>query len=119
MLVRHLVLAVALLAAGPALADHRQDGPIIIAPGLGGWGTSCYEDVRLFYTLRNGYFPYCRERMRYRPGRLECSQMTDRVCTIVDPTSLQLVEARTLAHRQVIPCPDGPEPPLCRKLNFR
>jgi hypothetical protein len=109
----------ALLLAGSAAADHPAGAPIIITPGLGGWGSPCYQDVRLFYTLRNGYFPYCRERMRYRPGRLECSQLTDRVCTIVDPVTLQLVEARTLAHREVIPCPDGPEPPLCRKLDFR
>lgn len=114
------MLVASVLAAGTALADHDEPrGPIIIAPGLGGYGTSCYQDVRLFYTLRDGYFPYCRERMRYRPGKLECSQVTDRICTIVDPVSLQLVESRTPTRRQMIPCPDGPEPPLCRKLDFR
>ena len=108
-----------LLGAVPAAAEHLPGAPIIIAPGLGGYGTSCYQDVRLFYTLRDGYFPYCRERMRYSPGRLECSQVTDRICTVVDPVSFQLVEARTPTRRQMITCPDGPEPPLCRKLDFR
>lgn len=107
-----------ILIAGSAAADHVPGGPIFITP-VPGYGTSCWEDVRLFYTLRHGYFPYCRDRMRYRPGRLECAQVTDRVCTIVDPVSLQLVEGRTTLRRRVIPCPDGPEPPLCRKLDFQ
>jgi hypothetical protein len=114
-----MAVLAALLVVAPAAADHLPQTPIIIAPGAGGYGTSCYEDVRLFYTLRAGYFPYCRERLRFTPGRLECSQVTDRVCTVVDPVSLQLVEARTPTHREMIPCPEGPEPPLCRKLDFR
>jgi hypothetical protein len=107
------------LMAGAASADHAGPTPIIVAPGLGHDGSSCWQNIRLFYTLRDGYFPYCRERMRYRPGKLECSQVTDRVCTVVDPVSLQLIEARRPTLRQVIPCPYGPEPPLCRKLDFR
>lgn len=114
-----LTLLVAAAFAPIAGAGHDPGVPIIIAPGLGAYGTGCYHDVRLFYTLRDGYFPYCRERMRYRPGRLECSQVTDRICTVVDPVTLQVVEARTPTRRVVIPCPDGPEPPLCRRLDFR
>jgi len=116
------LLGILLLAAGVASAEHGPAGPIFITPGYavapGYGGTSCYEDVRLFETLRDGYFPYCREKLRYRPGRLECARVVDRICTVVDPVSLQVVESRTLVHKQIVTCPEGPEPPSCRKLDF-
>ena len=115
-------MAFALLAVlgGAPSAPAEHDRPVPVLPYYpGAYTSTCWQDVRLFHTLRYGYFPYCRERMRYRPGALECSQVTDRICTVIDPHTHQLVEARSPVHRSVIPCPDGPEPPLCRKLDLR
>jgi hypothetical protein len=119
---RALVTALGLLAVGaPATADPTiiVVPPGAVAPPPYAQTLSCWSDVRLYETLRDGYFPYCREKLRYRPGRLECFQIVDQVCTVLLPGSLQPVETRSPLQRQVIACPDGPEPPVCRRLDVR
>jgi len=110
------------LATGMATDAAADRGPAIIVVPRGpvypyAQTLSCWSDVRLFETLRDGYFPYCREKLRYRPGALECFQLLDQVCTVLMPGSLQPVETRSMLNRQVIPCPEGPQPPVCRRLD--
>ena len=117
------LVAVVWLLGGvaPAAADPTiiVVPPGALAPPPYAQTLSCWSDVRLYETLRDGYFPYCREKLRYRPGKLECFQIVDQVCTVLLPGSLQPVETRSPLQRQVIPCPDGPEPPVCRRLDVR
>lgn len=77
----------------------------------------CWIDVRLFDTLRHGPFDFCRRKLRYRPGALECYFVTDQVCATLQPNG-QWFEARTPVNTQVFRCPPGPEPPVCRRLDF-
>ena len=79
----------------------------------------CWDDVRLFTSLGGGNFDYCRSRLRYVPGRLECYRLVDRVCLVYLPGSADLTEARSTRVRVAIACPDGPEPPVCRRLDLQ
>jgi hypothetical protein len=77
----------------------------------------CWIDIRLFYTLRDGPVDFCRRNLRYRPGALECYQFTDQVCATFVPSG-QWVTGRNAIDMQVFPCPYGPEPPVCRRLDL-
>jgi hypothetical protein len=77
----------------------------------------CWIEVRLFDTLRYGPIDVCRKRLRYRPGALECYHIVDRVCATVLPDG-QVLNGRTPTSREVVPCPAGVEPPVCRRLDI-
>jgi hypothetical protein len=77
----------------------------------------CWISVRVFDTLRHGPFDYCRRKLRYRPGALECFTFTDQVCAVLLPSG-EWTETRNPITRQPFPCPRGPEPPVCRRLDL-
>jgi hypothetical protein len=77
----------------------------------------CWPEVRLFESLRLGPLDYCRKRLTYRPGALECYVVTDNVCWVLQPGG-GWIQARSPVSKQVFPCPYGPEPPVCRQLDF-
>lgn len=77
----------------------------------------CWIAARVFDTLRNGPFDYCRRKLRYRPGALECFTFTDQVCAVLLPSG-EWTETRNVITRQPFPCPRGPEPPVCRRLDM-
>ena len=79
--------------------------------------SSCWIDVRIFYTLRNGPMDFCRRNLRYRPGALEYYRFIDQVCATFVPAS-GWVTGRNAIDTQVFPCPYGPEPPVCRQLDL-
>jgi len=116
-----------LLGAAPAGAQHVERGEL-----HGIWPlptphpyyqypqpAACWVDVRVFRSIRYGAVPYCRERMRYRPGAYECRQIIDHVCAVVMPGSAQLIDARTPLERRLIVCPEGPPPPMCRRMDLQ
>ena len=88
--------------------------PFVPAPQLSSY---CWVDVRLFETLRLGPVDFCRRNLRYRPGRLECYRFIDQVCQTWVPGS-GWVTSRGSLDVQVFPCPRGPEPPVCRRLDI-
>lgn len=79
--------------------------------------SSCWVDVRLFETLRLGPVDFCRRNLRYRPGKLECYRFIDQVCMTWVPGG-GWVSSRGSIDVQVFPCPGGPEPPVCRRLDL-
>jgi hypothetical protein len=108
----------ALLAAvlvGPALARPAPPPPLPPAP----FPADCRLDVRLFRSLRHGPVTYCRKRLAYAPGALECYQFTDRICSVFVPETGELVRTRLPVAPVVFPCPDAPAPPVCPRLDFR
>ena len=88
--------------------------PVVPDPPL---SSLCWVDIRLFDTLRLGPVDFCRRRMRYRPGALECYRFIDQVCMTWVPGG-GWVTSRGSLDVQVIPCPHGPEPPMCRRLDM-
>lgn len=78
----------------------------------------CWTDVRIFNTLRSGNVPYCRQNLRYRPGALECVQITEQVCQVIPAGATLPIQTTSPVNKQIIPCPDGPEPPVCRRLDI-
>jgi hypothetical protein len=121
------LVALGILLLGPVLvarAEPRSPSIIIVPggqpvlPALPYAQTlSCWSDVRLFRTLRNGNFPYCRQNLRYRPGALECFQITEQICDVIPPGGTLPVRTTSMVNKQVIFCPDGPQPPVCRRLD--
>ena len=111
-------LAVAtLLAVAPAHADHTfPRGPIVVPGGVATPGY-CWSEVKLFDTLRYGPVDFCRKNLAYRPGRLECAQVGENVCWVL--LGVQWTLTRTPMSQYVIPCPDGPAPPVCPRMTFR
>jgi len=99
---------------GPAAPPSRTV-PSQVPPAL--QPSACWIDIRLFYTLRLGPVAICRRHLRYHPGTLECYQFTDQVCQTVDPRD-GVVTSRSPIDVAVLPCPNGPEPPVCPALNF-
>jgi hypothetical protein len=106
------------LAAAAVRAEVPAVPPIVGGQPLAPFITSCWYDVRLFRSLRLGLVDYCRESLRYKPGALDCRQYTDEVCSVFYPGS-GLIETRTPVNTYVFRCPDGPEPPTCRRLDVR
>jgi hypothetical protein len=123
-------LGAALFLSGAAGADPARPS-IVVVPGARpalpavpyaypyAQTLACWSDVRLFNTLRNGNFPYCRQNLRYRPGALECSQITEQVCEVIPVGATLPILTTSPVTIQVIPCPDGPEPPVCRRLSVQ
>lgn len=95
-------------------ADHRP--PVIVPVPVPVHPTHCWPEVKLFDTLRYGPVDFCRKRLAYRPGRLECAQVTEQVCWVL--LDGQWTRTRSPVVTHVIPCPDGPEPPVCPRLTF-
>jgi hypothetical protein len=124
------ILGLALAQPEVARADPRSPS-IIVVPGARpaipaypygypyAQTLGCWSDVRLFNTLRNGNFPYCRQNLRYRPGALECFQITEQVCEVIPVGATLPILTTSPVTKQVIPCPDGPEPPVCRRLSIQ
>lgn len=126
---------VAALALTPGLArafEIRRPGPAIVpvpqapasqlpvsplAPYVQPAPSWCWLSVRLFDTLRHGPFDFCRRKLRYTPGKLECYTFTDQVCAVLLPSG-EWTETRNVIQRQPFPCPRGPEPPVCRRLDM-
>ena len=102
--------------AGPRAATPVP-APLLPVPSPVLPPSSCWVDMRLFYTLRLGPVNFCRRNLRYRPGALECYQFIDQVCTTWVPLS-GWVTGRNVIDTNVFPCPDGPEPPVCRQLDL-
>jgi hypothetical protein len=101
-----------LVLACPATA-HELRTPF---PGV---VSDCWEDTRLFESLGSGTLDYCRRHLRYVPGALDCYRVIDRVCTIFVPATGEWTEARTPRARLAFPCPRGPLPPVCRRLDLQ
>ncbi|HWP66242.1 MAG TPA: hypothetical protein VNO26_10040 [Candidatus Limnocylindria bacterium] len=125
-----LVAVAATLLSQPLVAAAQTRGPTIIVlpdgqpvlPALPfGYAQplACWSDVRIFRTLRNGNFPYCRQNLRYRPGALECYQITEQVCEVLPAGATLPIQTTSQINKQVIVCPDGPEPPVCRRLDIQ
>ena len=122
-----LAIAAALLSQPAALSAQSRAPNIIVVPGNTqvlpvlpapyAQPISCWQDIRLFRTLRNGNFPYCRQNLRYRPGALECFQIAEQVCDVIPAGSAIPIQTTSVLRKQVIVCPDGPEPPVCRRLD--
>lgn len=91
--------------------------PAWAVPQLGVAPSWCWTEIRLFDSLRTGPIDYCRKRLRYRPGALECYRIVDHVCATPSAAG-QIVTGRTPLTREVLPCPRGPEPPVCRRLDL-
>jgi len=113
-------LAGSILTAAHTLAAPNATpvpAPVPIVPGTVPGPSYCWLDVRLFNTLRLGPVPFCRRHLRYRPGALECYQFLDQVCATAFPNS-GWVQSRSPISTQVIACPAGPDPPVCRALDL-
>ena len=110
------MLAAATVHAGPQNATPVPV-PVLPVPPLVQPPSYCWLDVRLFDTLRFGPMNFCRRNLRYRPGALECYQFLDQVCATFVPTG-GWVTGRNSVDLQVLPCPEGPEPPVCRRLDL-
>ena len=113
-------IAAALLMPPVAALAQPHAPSIVVVPGPGqalpvlpyAQPLSCWQDVRLFRTLRNGNFPYCRQNLRYRPGALECFQIMEQICSVIPAGGAMPVQTTSTLSKQVIVCPDGPEPPV-------
>jgi hypothetical protein len=105
-------LAAFLAAADVARADH----PVVV-PGAAVNPAYCWPEVKLFDSLRHGPVAFCRRRLAYRPGRLECTQVDESVCWVL--LGSQWTLTRTPVGERVFPCPEGPEPPVCPRLTIR
>ena len=70
-----VLVLVALVGVATARAeDVIPRGPILVPGGVPNPGY-CWAELKLFDTLRYGPFDFCRKRLAYRPGRLECAQI--------------------------------------------
>jgi hypothetical protein len=105
-------LVVALgVALGRAHAEPTVVVPVPVNPSY------CWPEVKLFDTLRYGPVDFCRKRLAYTPGRLECAQVREQVCWVVLADG-QWTLTRSPIGTQLFPCPRGPEPPVCPRLTF-
>lgn len=115
--VRAAALGLLLCAGGAALGDpERPRGPVVLPRG-GANPAYCWPETKLFDTLRDGPVDFCRRNLRYRPGHLECAQVGENVCWVL--LGGQWTLTRTPTREWVIPCPDGPAPPVCPRLTLR
>jgi hypothetical protein len=117
---RIALLLVALVA--PAASAQPLPTPLpppgAVYPPLVNPPTWCWIELRLFDTLKHGPFEFCRKHLRYRPGALECYRIVDRVCAVQQADG-QVIDGRTPVTSEVFRCPQGPEPPVCRRLDIR
>ena len=101
-----LLLLLVCLSVGPAL------------PALGFEAEGCVGTRLIFQSLRYGEFDFCRERLSYRPGRLECLRILLPTCHVLQPDALPpsfLSQSDWILHGQAerVICPQGPPPPSC------
>src|SRR2546422_3512032 len=115
-LVAAAALLVASVAGGRAAAQGELGGPLTPFPPV---VLECWSDVRLFQSLSAGTVDYCRTHLRYVPGAIDCYQLFDRVCSVYLPATGEWTELRQPRSRVPFPCPAGPEPPVCRRLDLR
>lgn len=115
MWVSRAFVVAAVLTAAPGMCPLPALAHDFTVPGQG-IVTACWFDTRLFESLRYGPVTYCRKRLAYTPGALECYQFTDQVCTVVLPSSATVTQTRQPVAPVLFPCPDGPEPPVCPRL---
>ena len=78
----------------------------------------CAGTRLIFYSLRHGEFDYCRERLSYRPGRVECLRILLPTCHVLQPDAAPpsfLSQSEWILHGQAerVVCPRGPSPPSC------
>ena len=79
----------------------------------------CWEDTRFFDSLATGTVDYCRDHLRYVPGSFDCQRIIDRVCSVFVPTTGEWTEVRQPRTRLRFSCPDGPPPPVCRRMDVQ
>jgi hypothetical protein len=112
-----LLSLIVLVGVATAYAQNAiPRGPILVPGGVPNPGY-CWSELKLFDTLRYGPVDFCRKHLAYRPGRLECAQVGESVCWVL--LGAQWTLTRTPLNQYVIPCPDGPEPPVCPRLTFQ
>jgi hypothetical protein len=59
---------------------------------------------------------FCKRSLRYRRGQIDCVAFTDQVCWALNQATGEWQQLRTEGIRNLIVCPDGPEPPTCPRL---
>ena len=109
-----LLATLAVAHAGPVVAPRHVPVPVPDAVL-----TDCRENVRLFDSLAAGTFDYCRGHLRYVPGAVDCFRLIDRVCLVYLPASGEFTDTHYPQTRFPFPCPDGPPPPVCRRLDIQ
>lgn len=90
--------------------------PLLPPPGV---VTECHDDVQLFQSFVSGTVDYCRGHLRYVRGALDCYQVIDRVCSVFLPASAEWTDTYYPRAHIPFPCPDAPEPPVCRRLDVQ
>lgn len=98
--------------AGDRLAG-AQEGALF--PVLPGPSALCHEEYRVFFTLRDGTFDYCKLGLRYVPGATACARSVARECAQWAATPgglLSPIQTMTTETVRVV-CPSGPVPPTC------
>ena len=104
------VLVVALLLATSARAELP---PPVTEPYVVPFG-NCYQEVRIFNSLKDGDFDFCRLKLRYSPGRAECLRIIISTCNLVVPGMRSNGPPGGLeGFGERIICPPGPPPPTC------
>ncbi len=79
---------------------------------------ACEEQFMVFESLASGAFDYCRLRLTYRPGTVECLRILLPTCNVPIPGEpVRMVAGRSdwilHGHAERILCPPGPPPPSC------
>ena len=113
-----LLATLAVVHAGPVVVPRHVPVPVPV-PDASAVVTDCRENVRLFDSLAAGTFDYCRGHLRYAPGALDCYRLIDRVCLVYLPASGEFTDTHSPQTRYPFPCPDGPAPPVCRRLDIQ
>ncbi len=98
------------------VAGAQMQPPVTIPTNPNVLNGGCWIELRPFSNLRSGNFNYCRTSLRYRPGRLDCAQFLDQACWLLLPGATEWTLTRAGQSRALIPCPNGPEPPVCPRL---
>jgi hypothetical protein len=80
---------------------------------------ACWPDARLYESFSAGTTDYCRSHLRYVPGALDCYRVIDEICSVYLPATGEWTEMRRPRARIPLACPEGPEPPVCRRLDLR
>jgi hypothetical protein len=117
-----LLATLAVAHAGPVVAPRHVPVPVptpVPVPVPDAVLTDCRENVRLFDSLAAGTFDYCRGHLRYVPGAVDCFRLIDRVCLVYLPASGEFTDTHYPQTRFPFPCPDGPPPPVCRRLDIQ
>lgn len=76
----------------------------------------CWEELRSFTTPFGESIDYCRGRLRFSPGALDCYYFPERVCAAFLQAQQQWSTTRTPLPARVIECPETPKPPPCPRF---